>query len=77
MNPKSCVLKTHSEITQEKIRSGFCIATYEQCLDELIQNSLDAKATQVCLTCNIEDFNIEIFDNGIGFSKHNLSLVGN
>ncbi|XP_028252051.1 DNA mismatch repair protein Mlh3 isoform X1 [Parambassis ranga] len=62
---------------QGKLRSGVAIPTLQQCVEELILNSIDAGATCVGVRMDMEAFKVQVIDNGAGMSAEDMECVGN
>ena len=60
---------------QAKLRSGVAITSFQQCVEELILNSVDAKATCVAVRVDVACGKIQVVDNGHGMAKDELGLV--
>ena len=60
---------------QAKLRSGVAITSFQQCVEELVLNSVDAKATCVAVRVDIVCGKIQVVDNGYGMAKEELALV--
>lgn len=69
-------MKHLEHYTTEKIRSGINIPSYDQCVEELILNSLDAKATYVEVIINPLDCAVTVSDDGIGIDVNDFHKVG-
>ncbi|XP_042323581.1 DNA mismatch repair protein Mlh3 isoform X2 [Sceloporus undulatus] len=65
------------EEVQACFRSGVAINSLGQCAEELVLNSIDAKATCVAVRVDLETLKIQVVDNGCGMGKEDLSKVGN
>ncbi|XP_043998243.1 DNA mismatch repair protein Mlh3 isoform X2 [Gambusia affinis] len=61
---------------QGKIRSGVAIPSLQQCVEELILNSIDAGATCVGVRMDMEAFKVQVIDNGSGMTVEDMELVG-
>lgn len=61
--------------TQSQLRSTQILTSLTQVLSELIQNSLDAKATQIEVGVDCEGWECWVRDNGVGIKKDDLSLL--
>ncbi|KAL7312159.1 hypothetical protein PS15m_007956 [Mucor circinelloides] len=57
-----------------QLRSSLVITSITQCIKELIQNALDAKATNIDIFVDIEKFSLQVNDDGIGIQ--NLNRIG-
>lgn len=62
---------------REKLRSGVAIPSLQQCVEELILNSIDAGATCVGVRMDMEAFKVQVIDNGCGMTAEDLAHVGN
>ncbi|CAF89461.1 unnamed protein product, partial [Tetraodon nigroviridis] len=62
---------------QGKLRSGVAIPSLQQCVEELILNSIDAEATCVGVRMDLEAFKVQVLDNGTGMDADNLERLGN
>uniref|UniRef100_A0A493SXN8 Histidine kinase/HSP90-like ATPase domain-containing protein n=1 Tax=Anas platyrhynchos platyrhynchos TaxID=8840 RepID=A0A493SXN8_ANAPP len=59
-----------------RLRSGVTITSLGQCVEELVLNSIDAKATCVAIRVDLEAFKIQVVDNGSGMGKDDLHKMG-
>ncbi|KAL0135569.1 hypothetical protein V8B55DRAFT_1548463 [Mucor lusitanicus] len=57
-----------------QLRSSLVITSITQCIKELIENALDAKATNIDIFLDIEKFSLQVNDDGVGIQ--NLSRIG-
>ncbi|GAN00873.1 mismatch repair-related protein [Mucor ambiguus] len=57
-----------------QLRSSLVITTITQCLKELIENALDAKAANIDIFLDIEKFSLQVNDDGVGIQ--NLNRIG-
>ncbi|XP_035808273.2 DNA mismatch repair protein Mlh3 isoform X1 [Amphiprion ocellaris] len=62
---------------QGKLRSGVAIPSLQQCVEELILNSIDAGATCVGVRMDMDAFKVQVIDNGAGMSAEDMECVGN
>ncbi|XP_034050840.1 DNA mismatch repair protein Mlh3-like isoform X2 [Thalassophryne amazonica] len=62
---------------QGKLRSGVAIPSLQQCVEELVLNSIDAEATCVGVRVDLEAFKVQVVDNGQGMSAEDVDRVGN
>ncbi|KAI8478525.1 DNA mismatch repair protein [Branchiostoma belcheri] len=59
-----------------QLRSGVSVPSVAQCVEELVLNSLDAAATCIAVRIDLENFWIQVVDNGHGIPKDQLTIVG-
>ncbi|XP_061467749.1 DNA mismatch repair protein Mlh3 isoform X5 [Rhineura floridana] len=71
------MIKCLPEEIQTSLRSGVAISSLGQCVEELVLNSIDAKATCVAVRMDLETFKVQVVDNGFGMGRENLNKVGN
>ncbi|XP_019940800.2 DNA mismatch repair protein Mlh3 isoform X1 [Paralichthys olivaceus] len=62
---------------QETLRSGVSIPSLQQCVEELVLNSIDAGATCVGVRVDMESLKVQVIDNGDGMSAEDMERVGN
>lgn len=62
--------------TRNKLRSTQILSSLPQIVSELLQNSLDAGARQVDIGVDCEEWSCWVRDDGVGFSKEGLSVLG-
>lgn len=62
---------------QARLRSGLTVPSLQQCVEELILNSIDAEATCVGVRMDMEAFKVQVLDNGTGMDAANLERLGN
>ncbi|XP_035024737.2 DNA mismatch repair protein Mlh3 [Hippoglossus stenolepis] len=62
---------------QEALRSGVSIPSLQQCVEELVLNSIDAGATCVGVRVDMESLKVQVLDNGAGMSAEDMERVGN
>lgn len=70
------MIKHLAEDVQARLRSGVTVTSLGQCVEELVLNSIDAKATCVAVRVDLEAFKIQVVDNGSGMGKEDLSKMG-
>ncbi|NXU54951.1 MLH3 protein, partial [Turnix velox] len=70
------MIKPLVEDVRARLRSGITISTMGQCVEELVLNSIDAKATCVAIRVDLEAFKIQVVDNGCGMGEEDLNAVG-
>ncbi|KAL0095499.1 hypothetical protein F4703DRAFT_1938783 [Phycomyces blakesleeanus] len=58
-----------------RLRSSIVITSLKQCLIELIYNALDADATAIEVRVDIENFTVQVTDNGIGIHPESMTQV--
>lgn len=61
---------------QGKLRSGVALPSLQQCVEELILNSIDAEATCVGVRVDMDAFKVQVIDNGVGLNAEDLQCVG-
>ncbi|XP_077412647.1 DNA mismatch repair protein Mlh3 isoform X2 [Vanacampus margaritifer] len=71
------MIKCLSEDVRLKLRSGVAVPSLQQCVEELVLNSLDAGATCVGVRMDLEAFKVQVIDNGAGMSAEDMACVGN
>ncbi|KAG1815665.1 uncharacterized protein BJ212DRAFT_1357867 [Suillus subaureus] len=62
--------------TRAKLRSAQLLTSLPQVVSELLQNSLDARASQVDIGVDCEEWSCWVRDNGAGISKIGLTMIG-
>ncbi|XP_059330836.1 DNA mismatch repair protein Mlh3 isoform X1 [Ammospiza nelsoni] len=70
------MIKRLVEDVRARLRSGVTVNSLGQCVEELVLNSIDAKATCVAIRVDLEAFKIQVVDNGSGIGKEDLKAVG-
>lgn len=71
------MIKCLSKEVQAKLRSGVAVPSLQQCVEELVLNSIDAGATCVGVRTDMEAFKVRVVDNGAGMSAGDMECVGN
>ncbi|XP_012511525.1 PREDICTED: DNA mismatch repair protein Mlh3 isoform X2 [Propithecus coquereli] len=71
------MIKCLSVEVQAKLRSGLAINSLGQCVEELTLNSIDAEAKCVAVRVNMETFQVQVIDNGLGMGSDDVDKVGN
>lgn len=71
------MIKCLPEEVQGKLRSGVAMPSLQQCVEELILNSIDAEATCVGVRMDMEAFKVQVIDNGAGMNAEDMECVGN
>ncbi|XP_024121304.1 DNA mismatch repair protein Mlh3 isoform X2 [Oryzias melastigma] len=61
---------------QGHLRSGVAIPSLQQCVEELVLNSIDAGATCVGVRMDLEAFKVQVIDNGAGMNAEDMERVG-
>lgn len=59
--------------TQSKLRSTQILVSLPQIISELVQNSLDAEATQIDVGVDCDAWSCWVRDDGVGMSKSDLA----
>ncbi|KAI3367767.1 hypothetical protein L3Q82_026611 [Scortum barcoo] len=62
---------------QGRLRSGVAIPSLQQCVEELLLNSIDAGATCVGVRLDVEACKVQVADNGAGMDAEDMEYVGN
>ncbi|KAM8833633.1 DNA mismatch repair protein Mlh3 [Synchiropus picturatus] len=62
---------------QEQLRSSVAVPSLQQCVEELVLNSLDAGATCVGVRMDLGAFKVQVIDNGAGMGAEDMDRVGN
>ncbi|KAJ7399514.1 DNA mismatch repair protein Mlh3 [Pitangus sulphuratus] len=70
------MIKPLVEDVRARLRSGVTVSSLGQCVEELVLNSIDAKATCVAVRVDLEAFKIQVVDNGSGMGKEDLKAIG-
>ncbi|XP_064316470.1 DNA mismatch repair protein Mlh3 isoform X1 [Phalacrocorax carbo] len=70
------MIKCLVEDVRARLRSGMTINSLGQCVEELVLNSIDAKATCVAVRVDLEAFKIQVVDNGPGMGREDLNAMG-
>ncbi|XP_031360832.2 DNA mismatch repair protein Mlh3 isoform X1 [Lonchura striata] len=70
------MIKRLVEDVRARLRSEVTVNSLGHCVEELVLNSIDAKATCVAIRVDLEAFKIQVVDNGSGMGKEDLKAVG-
>ncbi|KAK7132315.1 hypothetical protein R3I93_018764 [Phoxinus phoxinus] len=70
------MIKSLPQDVQAQLRSGVAIFSLQQCLEELLLNSIDAGATCVAVKIDIEACKLQVIDNGTGMCREDMERVG-
>uniref|UniRef100_A0A8V5FZD8 Uncharacterized protein n=1 Tax=Melopsittacus undulatus TaxID=13146 RepID=A0A8V5FZD8_MELUD len=70
------MIKRLVEDVRARLRSGITISSLGQCVEELVLNSIDAKATCVAIRVDLEAFKVQVVDNGSGMGREDLNAMG-
>ncbi|KFV79226.1 DNA mismatch repair protein Mlh3, partial [Struthio camelus australis] len=70
------MIKRLVEDVRARLRSGVTISSLGQCVEELVLNSIDAKATCIAVRVDLEAFKIQVVDNGSGMGREDLNKMG-
>lgn len=68
-------MKKLPEETQELIRSGIQLPSFEVAVAEVVHNSIDANSTTVAVAVDLPSLSFEVRDNGDGISPEDMALV--
>ncbi|GFR25515.1 DNA mismatch repair protein Mlh3 [Trichonephila clavata] len=60
----------------KKLRSDVAFTSVSHCVEELVWNSIDAKATCIAVRLNLPFYKIQVIDNGDGIPSNQMDLVG-
>ncbi|XP_076604244.1 DNA mismatch repair protein Mlh3 isoform X2 [Chaetodon auriga] len=71
------MIKCLPKEVQGKLRSGVAVPSLQQCVEELILNSIDAEATCVGVRMDMDAFKVQVIDNGVGMNAEDMACVGN
>ncbi|KIJ20390.1 hypothetical protein PAXINDRAFT_108421 [Paxillus involutus ATCC 200175] len=69
-------MKQLSAETRAKLRSTQILTSLSSIISELLQNSIDAGASQVDIGVDCSEWSCWVMDNGSGFTKDGLSKIG-
>ncbi|CAJ1930676.1 unnamed protein product [Sphenostylis stenocarpa] len=61
---------------RSSLRSGIFLFDFTRVVEELVFNSLDARATKVSVFVSIGKCYLKVVDNGSGITRDGLELVG-
>ncbi|CAI8588467.1 unnamed protein product [Vicia faba] len=64
------------ESVRSSIRSGISLFDFTRIVEELVFNSLDARATKVSVFVNVGNCFLKVVDDGDGITRDGLELVG-
>uniref|UniRef100_A0A8C3PIJ8 MutL homolog 3 n=1 Tax=Calidris pygmaea TaxID=425635 RepID=A0A8C3PIJ8_9CHAR len=70
------MIKCLVEDVRARLRSGVTVSSLGQCVEELVLNSIDAKATCVAVRVDLEAFKVQVVDNGSGMGREDLNAMG-
>ncbi|XP_036398146.1 DNA mismatch repair protein Mlh3 [Megalops cyprinoides] len=70
------MIKCLSKEVQAKLRSGVAIFSLQQCVEELVLNSIDAGATCIAVRLDTEACRVQVVDNGSGMDREDVERVG-
>ncbi|XP_073679315.1 DNA mismatch repair protein Mlh3 isoform X2 [Garra rufa] len=70
------MIKSLPKDVQAQLRSGVTIFSLQQCVEELILNSIDAGATCVAVKIDIDACKLQVIDNGSGMCLEDMERVG-
>ncbi|TRY73522.1 hypothetical protein TCAL_11996 [Tigriopus californicus] len=64
-----------SQSDRSKLRSGVALVSPANAVEELVQNALDAGASQILVKVDLACFKIRVFDDGRGIPGKDLSII--
>ncbi|XP_073669034.1 DNA mismatch repair protein Mlh3 isoform X2 [Paramisgurnus dabryanus] len=70
------MIKSLPKDVQAQLRSGVTIFSLQQCIEELILNSIDSGATCVAVKIDVAAFKVQVIDNGSGMCREDMEKVG-
>ncbi|XP_055043602.2 DNA mismatch repair protein Mlh3 [Misgurnus anguillicaudatus] len=70
------MIKSLPKDVQAQLRSGITIFSLQQCIEELILNSIDSGATCVAVKIDVAAFKVQVIDNGSGMCREDIEKVG-
>lgn len=70
------MIKSLPTEVRAQLRSGVTIFSLQQCVEELILNSIDAGATCIAVKTDIEGCRVQVIDNGSGMCREDMEKVG-
>lgn len=70
------MIKRLVEDVRARLRSGVTVSSFGQCVEELVLNSIDAKATCIAIRVDFEASKVQVVDNGSGMGKEDLKAIG-
>ncbi|XP_072313896.1 DNA mismatch repair protein Mlh3 [Eucyclogobius newberryi] len=71
------MIKRLPEEVQGKLRSGVALPSLQQCVEELLVNSIDAGASCVSIRVDMDALRVQVIDNGRGMSAEDIGCAGN
>ena len=70
-------IKELPENVKSKLKSGVCITSSAQCVEELVTNSIDAGSTCIAVRVDLQFYHkIQVIDNGTGIIPKQMEIVG-
>ncbi|KAF9277829.1 DNA mismatch repair protein [Linnemannia elongata] len=60
----------------DELRASLVVNSLEQCISELIQNSIDANATSIEVKVDVAGHSLQVSDNGDGILPADMALIG-
>lgn len=76
MNHADAMIKCLPADVQSKIRSGVAVSSLQQCVEELLLNSVDAGSTSIGVRMDTAAFKVQVVDNGSGMDAEDLRRAG-
>jgi DNA mismatch repair ATPase MutL len=62
--------------TINSVRTSFIIASFGQAVEEVVLNSIDAKATSIEVNLDVNNWSFSVLDNGTGIHYSDLKTIG-
>jgi DNA mismatch repair ATPase MutL len=62
--------------TIQKIKSEYIIKDIPQIIEKLLSNSINAKSKNIIINLELEQYNLEIHDDGNGINESVFNFIG-
>jgi DNA mismatch repair protein MutL len=72
---RSSALSRLDDAAIQALRSGFVVFSVSQSVEELIANAIDAGATKIEVTLDLERHSFQVKDNGLGIAEADLAQL--